>query len=292
MLYTNAFTMVAASATPATTTQGVAGVDEVQALAVDATGGTLTVTYAGQTTAAIDFDASGAAFTTALDALSSLAPGDIVVTGGPGDSGATTPYVLTFGGTLAETPVAEITASGASLTGGAGTATPSTTTAGVAPVNEVQTVTLVGTGGTYTITYSGQTTDPLSPNATAAEITTALEALSNIGVGDVGVTTAGGVVTITFQGALAATPVAEVTATATAMYNATQINDETVDATEFTVHSTVATITIGGAADQCEFLLPEDRPVEVCYSLGEPVYATGTGTIYTLATGCQKTPAR
>lgn len=206
------------TATPATTVGGVEPVNEVQALAVDATGGTFTVTWSGQTTSALDFDFTGAEMTTAMEALSNIGAGNIVVTGGPGDNGGTTPYSFEFTGTLAGGNRAEITANGASLTGGAGTATPSTTTAGVAAVNEQQTVTVAADGGTFTITYSGQTTSALAYDSTAAEIETALEALSNIGVGDATVTgDAGGPWTIEFTGALAATNVDEVTCTATGL---------------------------------------------------------------------------
>lgn len=118
--------------------------NEVQQIAVDATGGTFTITYSGQTTSAIAFNAAASAVQAALEALSNLAPGDVVVTGGPGDAGGTTPYVLTFGGTLAQTDVAEVTTNPASLTGGAGTATVSTTTAGG------------GNGGSLTVTIQGK----------------------------------------------------------------------------------------------------------------------------------------
>ena len=55
------------------------------------------------------------------------------------------------------------------------------------PTSEVQTVTITGTptGGTYTLTFSGQTTAGIPYNATAAQVKAALEALSNINVGDV-----------------------------------------------------------------------------------------------------------
>lgn len=82
--------------------------------------------------------------------------------------------------------------------------------------NEIQDVTISGspTGGTFTLTYSGQTTAAIAYNATAATVQTELEALSNIGVGDVAVTgAAGGPWTVTFQGALGATDVAQMTAT-------------------------------------------------------------------------------
>jgi hypothetical protein len=73
------------------------------------TGGTFTLTYNGQTTSGIAYNAAASAVQTALEALSNLAPGDVSVTGGPGPA---TPYSVVFadGGTLA--------ASGASLTGG------------------------------------------------------------------------------------------------------------------------------------------------------------------------------
>lgn len=84
--------------------------------------------------------------------------------------------------------------------------------------NEVQQIAITGTatGGTFTLTYAGQTTAAIAYNATAAAVKTALVALSNIGANDV--VTAGGAlpgtpVTVTFQGALADTDVAQMTAT-------------------------------------------------------------------------------
>lgn len=47
--------------------------------------------------------------------------------------------------------------------------------------NEVQTVTITGTptGGTFTLTYGGNTTAPIAYNATAATVLAALQALPN-----------------------------------------------------------------------------------------------------------------
>lgn len=86
------------------------------------------------------------------------------------------------------------------------------------PQNEVQTLSITGspTGGTFTITYSGQTTAAIAYNASAAAVQAALEALSNIAVGDVtcaGGTLPGTAVTITFTGALANIDVDLITAT-------------------------------------------------------------------------------
>jgi hypothetical protein len=63
---------------------------------------------------------------------------------------------------------------------------------GQAYTSEVQKIALVNspTGGTWTITFSGQTTSGLAPGASAAAVQSALEALSNIASGDVTVTKA------------------------------------------------------------------------------------------------------
>lgn len=83
--------------------------------------------------------------------------------------------------------------------------------------DEVQTLTVGGSGLTsFTITWNGQTTGSIAAAAVGATIQTALEALSNIGVGDVTVTGgAGGPWTVTFGGALADTNVAAMTTTPT-----------------------------------------------------------------------------
>ena len=81
--------------------------------------------------------------------------------------------------------------------------------------SEVQTVTLGGaTGGTFTLTFDGQTTTALSRNATAPQIQTALNALSTIGGagGTAAVTRAGNVITITYGGVLAGADQPQITA--------------------------------------------------------------------------------
>jgi hypothetical protein len=54
--------------------------------------------------------------------------------------------------------------------------------------NEVQTLTIDATGGTFTATFSGQTTAALAYNLRASALQAALEALSSIGSGNVKVT--------------------------------------------------------------------------------------------------------
>ena len=55
------------------------------------------------------------------------------------------------------------------------------------PTSEVQKLTVTGTatGGTYTLTYGGQVTDPIAYNADAATIQAALVALSTVNNGDI-----------------------------------------------------------------------------------------------------------
>lgn len=86
------------------------------------------------------------------------------------------------------------------------------------PRSEVQNVTITGspTGGTYTLTFSGQTTAAIPYNATAAQVKAALEALSNIDVGDVAVSGGphpGTAVAVTFAGQYMGDDVAQMTAT-------------------------------------------------------------------------------
>ncbi len=100
-------------------------VNELQEVMVDATGGTFTLTYAAQTTAPIAYNASAATVQTALEALSNISPGDVIVTG---DAGG--PWQVEFSGLLAGTNVAQMTATG-TLTGGSASVTVRTIRPGV-----------------------------------------------------------------------------------------------------------------------------------------------------------------
>lgn len=83
--------------------------------------------------------------------------------------------------------------------------------------NEVQVVTITGTpnGGTFTLTFNGHTTGNIAYSASAANVQTALLAMTNLDTGDVVVTGGPGPGTpwtITFGGAYADEPVAQMTA--------------------------------------------------------------------------------
>lgn len=97
--------------------------DEVQTVTIGGSGlTTFTLTWSGQTTAAIAAAATAATVQAALVALSNIGADDVVVTG---DAGG--PYTVTFVGALADVDVAAMTAT---PTGGTGTVTIATTTAG------------------------------------------------------------------------------------------------------------------------------------------------------------------
>ena len=81
-----------------------------------------------------------------------------------------------------------------------------------AGTNEVQAIFSTATGGTFTLTYSAQTTGAIAWDATAQDVEDALVALSNIAPGDVSVagSNASGWY-VTFMGTLAAQNVAQMT---------------------------------------------------------------------------------
>jgi hypothetical protein len=77
-----------------------------------------------------------------------------------------------------------------------------------AETSEVQTLTITGTptGGTFRLSFRGQTTEPIAYNAAASAVQAALEALTTVSTGNVvaaGGALPGAAVTLTFGGALA-----------------------------------------------------------------------------------------
>jgi hypothetical protein len=168
------------------------------------TGGSFTLSFGGQTSAAIGFNATAAQVQTALQAMPTIGAGGVTCAGGPLPE---TAMQIFFAGPLAfrAQPLIKIGTNG--LTGGA-TPAPSVapTTAG-ALVSDVQTISVSGTptAGTFQLAFGGQTTAPVPFNATAAQIATTLAGLSNVGAD--GVVCSGGPlpdanVTVTFAGPL------------------------------------------------------------------------------------------
>jgi hypothetical protein len=137
-------------------------VAEVSNIDVDATGGTFTITWNGQTTAVIAYNAVAATVQAALEALSNINVGDVVVTGGVGQDGGGAPYILTWNAKLGN--VAQPTTGAGSLTGGGGTATVTTATGGVAqsggqPLDDSANVTISSVKASGTLTISGNPTN-------------------------------------------------------------------------------------------------------------------------------------
>lgn len=132
---------------------GVGGTNEQQLVTIsNATSGTFTLTYSGQTTGAIAFNAAASAVQTAIQALSNVGSGNATVTGSAGG-----PYTVTFAGTLADTNVAQMTASAGSLVGSSPTAVVTTATGGVA--NTPNIAVTGSSGGPWTVAFGGQLGD-------------------------------------------------------------------------------------------------------------------------------------
>jgi hypothetical protein len=91
--------------------------DEVQTVTITGspTGGTFTLTFGGNTTAAINWNDSAATVQTRLTALASIGSNNATVSGGPGPA---TPFTVEFIGTLADASQSLITLNNNSLTGG------------------------------------------------------------------------------------------------------------------------------------------------------------------------------
>ena len=97
------------------TNEGTAAVDEIQTISSTATGGTFAMSFGGQTTGALAFNATAAQIDTALEALSSIGAGNVTCAGGPlGTAGVT----VAFAGTLAGQDAAMVTVDNTNMTGG------------------------------------------------------------------------------------------------------------------------------------------------------------------------------
>lgn len=173
--------------------------DEVQAFNLDGIvqAGTFTLSFEGETTSALAWDASTGAVKAALEALAAIAYDDVEVT---------------RGGVTREIQVLQIehaTGGTFTLSFGGQTTAPIAFNAGDAEIwskltalssiglfdlnvtskvsNEVQVVTLVGepTDGTFTLTWDGNTTDPIPYNANPLQVYGALINLPGIDTFDI-----------------------------------------------------------------------------------------------------------
>lgn len=125
-------------------------------LSANATGSGLQTLHVSvdSTTAPLAFDADAGEVQSALEALRGIGTGNVQVSGGPGSAGGSTPYMVTFTGALAGVDVAQLSADGSALTGGAAAATVTTTRA-------VRNLTLIAsiTGAPYATGVIGASQD-------------------------------------------------------------------------------------------------------------------------------------
>jgi hypothetical protein len=135
-----------------------------QTLKVEATAGQFKLTFRGQTSADIEFNASAATVQTALQALSTVGAANATVSGGPGNEGGTTPYVITFAGALNNAPMPLISSTSGTtpLSGGAASASVANTTTGSsgfevcsAPADTCQSGASGSTAGAFASTFNG-----------------------------------------------------------------------------------------------------------------------------------------
>jgi hypothetical protein len=154
-------------------------VSEIQVFSISgALSGTFTLSYQGQTTSTIPYNAAATTVQSALRALSTIGAGNVSVAGSAGG-----PYTITFTGSLANTPVGLISADTSALVGVTPTISTATITTSQVAVNEVQRVTITGspTSGWFYLTFAGHVTGPIPYNATAIAVQQALQALPSIG---------------------------------------------------------------------------------------------------------------
>jgi hypothetical protein len=147
-------------------------ISEIQTLSSNAGYGSFTITLTAYgTTTKLPYTAGKTDIQTALEAI--VGVGNIQVTGGPvyyADTNLNYDITLTFIGTLlgVDMPLMSITTYNSER-------------------NEIQQIRMIGaaSAGTFTLTYSGQTTSAIAYNADAPTVQAALIALSNIGTADI-----------------------------------------------------------------------------------------------------------
>lgn len=174
--------------------QILAGSNEVQTLNFSDTpsGGNFTLTFNGQTTGSIAYNASASTIQSDLQGLSTIGTGNIIVTG------AIPSLVFTFAGTLSNAKQNLITVT-SSLTVSSGTVGLTFSYSAADPpvynfANQIQTMTpnQVVTGGSFTLSFQGNTTVSIPYNAVDYTILQALQALPWSGGGNLGINAVNG----------------------------------------------------------------------------------------------------
>lgn len=199
--------------TVATTQQG-GVVDEQQAVGWNSTAmgmsGTYTLTHNGQTTSAIAWNATAATVQTALEALSSIGAGNVLVTVTAPNS-VSRSIALSYRSGKGGTNLPQTTINTVSLVPimGSGLTSFANTTAQGGTYPEIQTLTLSNaTSGSWRVAYNGEISAALATSISAAGLKSALDAFA--GIDNVSVTGSSGSFTVTFGGTQSQTNMSQI----------------------------------------------------------------------------------
>ncbi len=151
---------------------------------------------------------------------------------------------------------------------------------GSTPISQVETVTVTGTAGTFTLTYNGQTTISLPFNATPTAVAAALNALSSIsGVnGFVTVTQVGNVYYVGFGGQLTGFNLSPMTATGSGGATAT-VAVSNIGAGATTVSSGASLVLQGGISVGGKPLMVQGSGLATASSLQNQWFNVGPAPI-------------
>ncbi|MAI42904.1 MAG: hypothetical protein CMP95_10625, partial [Gammaproteobacteria bacterium] len=176
-----------ATFTVETTTAGQNSTTEVQKVGHDGSEGTFTLTFNGNTTSALNFDASAADVREALGSLSGYTSDDFDVEVDEDAFSGQYIYIIEFEEDTLSGNQNQITIDASALTktvdghSVAVTVQELTVTEGSdVTVNEVQQITSDATEGYFTLNFEGQTTGPIAHDATPAELEAAILALDYV----------------------------------------------------------------------------------------------------------------
>lgn len=237
-----------------------------------------TLTFNGQTTQPIYCNAMASTVQTTLTALSTVGSGNVKVIAGQSVGGQQT-YLVYFQGALANQSVPQIAVNLLPWTWPYGRApgTPSPIqamlTAGSAGQNASQTVSIPGaTGGTFTLSLDHFTTSALAFNASSATVQAALEALLNVGAGNLSVTgNDGGSWTITFIGAKSDQPIDLLAV------DPSQLAGGQIQASSLPAISGPLTVTLQVIPDPSNFVMAGQSSATIQITDGQPTMTVSEG---------------
>jgi len=178
--------------------------------------GTFTLSFGGQTTAPLAYNAAAGDIQAALAALSAIGAGNVGVTGNAGG-----PWTVTFEGALGGASQPLLIADGANL---APPISVNVDQSGQTGPDTVQSVVVDAVGGSFALTFHGQaqttyTTAPIAYGAPAAAVQSALNALPGVFVTVAGAATADSPYLVTFGGAWSGQSVNVMTADTSGLLN-------------------------------------------------------------------------